>query len=72
MKDNQLWPYPKGYGSLEFLENTPARGDAYYDESGDRAIIVYHNRIKVYSSRLKNTPGKTARCFDVCDEVIKL
>lgn len=69
MKDKQLWPYPEGFGDIEFLENTPARGDAYYDAANDRAIIVYHNRINVYSKRLENTTGKYARCFDVCDEV---
>jgi len=60
---------PDEYGNdLEFLEVTPARGDAYYDKEKDRAIIVYYNHINIYYNRSKGRVGKTACNFSDCEE----
>jgi len=60
---------PDWFEGYEFLEVTPGGGDAYYDSDGDRAIIVYHNKIKVYSNRKKHMYSKHACSFSDCNVI---
>ncbi|RLD79111.1 MAG: hypothetical protein DRJ15_10080 [Bacteroidetes bacterium] len=61
---------PDEFGNdLEFLEVTPAKGDAYYDKEKDRAIIVYHHSIRIYFNRSKGRVDKTACNFSDYEEI---
>ena len=57
---------------MEFIEITPAHGEAYYDSKNDRAVIIYkaRNETKIYSGRIAGRDGKYACCFSNC-EVVK-
>ena len=64
-KPNTISPIDVEYiKTWEYIDKTPAYGEAYFNQHGDMAAIIYRDKVKVYFNR--EFKGKTASCFKDC------